>query len=391
MVRHRLLSIKPLSFATRLLAFFLAFQTSAPLVAQPDPAAAKDLLLERLASRAAKRQDRTLDILVLSGGGQHGAWGVGFLRGWRKHPTNPAPRFDLVTGISTGSLIAPYALLGTDQAMDEVTDLYRNAVDQIRPSLDPLFWVKRSGALMNRKKLESTIERVVNGRLANNLREEFAEDRQLMVGTANLETGLGQIWSIGTELNRTSQQGSAAVVERYQKILLAASAIPGVFAPVSLDGAPHVDGGVVANLLLGLDLKDFRTLADKVRQRGITDPLRVRLWVIVNLWVYPVAKPANTRTPQAVRDRTGGMQLILKQQQTLTRFWELSEAVSSGVPGLQMQVRHTMVPAKFAYQPGASKLFDQPYMNDLERAGYERARSASPWDALPLDPFAPPH
>src|SRR6187431_3750799 len=56
-----------------------------------------DNIVERLAGRAAARSDRTVDLLLLSGGGQHGAYGIGFLRGWRSRTDSPMPRFDLVT------------------------------------------------------------------------------------------------------------------------------------------------------------------------------------------------------------------------------------------------------------------------------------------------------
>ena len=63
-----------------------------------------DASIDRLAERAITRGDRTLDILLLSGGGQHGAYGIGFLRGWLSRTGDSMPRFDLVTGVSTGSL-----------------------------------------------------------------------------------------------------------------------------------------------------------------------------------------------------------------------------------------------------------------------------------------------
>ena len=57
-----------------------------------------DSVTTRLARRAKARGDHTLDILLLSGGGQNGAYGAGFLRGWRARPDQPMPTFDLVTG-----------------------------------------------------------------------------------------------------------------------------------------------------------------------------------------------------------------------------------------------------------------------------------------------------
>src|SRR5581483_4954397 len=55
------------------------------------------------------------EILVLSGGGAWGAYGAGFLNGWSQRPAamgGQRPQFDVVTGISVGAIMAPYAFLG---------------------------------------------------------------------------------------------------------------------------------------------------------------------------------------------------------------------------------------------------------------------------------------
>jgi hypothetical protein len=98
-----------------------------------------DTMLDGLARRTVARGDRTLDLLLLSGGGQHGAYGIGFLRGWRSRTDMPMPSFDLVTGISTGALQAPFALLGTEEALNAAAALYGKAVDEFAPSFDWLF------------------------------------------------------------------------------------------------------------------------------------------------------------------------------------------------------------------------------------------------------------
>ena len=82
-----------------------------------------------------------IDILIISGGGDWGAFGAGFLKGWQKVPAQhplAKPEFDAVTGVSTGTLIAPFAFLGDQQSIDEIVDLYRN------PEAD---WVKQRGFL----------------------------------------------------------------------------------------------------------------------------------------------------------------------------------------------------------------------------------------------------
>src|SRR6187551_3843657 len=93
----------------------------------------RDSVLVRLVRRAVVRGDRTLDVLMLSGGGQNGAFGAGFLRGWQSRADARFPAFDLVTGISTGALQAPFALVGTKAAIDTLGELYREAQDRVAP------------------------------------------------------------------------------------------------------------------------------------------------------------------------------------------------------------------------------------------------------------------
>ena len=104
-------------------------------------------LLERvkaeydLDNAAARKQPPVVNVLIMSGGGDWGAFGAGFLKGWqtvpRQHPL-AKPEFDAVTGVSTGTLIAPFAFLGDAQSIDQISNLYRN------PEQD---WVKQNGLL----------------------------------------------------------------------------------------------------------------------------------------------------------------------------------------------------------------------------------------------------
>src|SRR5688500_6758394 len=50
------------------------------------------------------------NVLVMSGGGSFGAFTAGVLAGWSQSGTRP--EFDVVTGISTGALLAPFAFIG---------------------------------------------------------------------------------------------------------------------------------------------------------------------------------------------------------------------------------------------------------------------------------------
>ena len=56
--------------------------------------------------------DGTVDILALSGGGSGGAYGAGVLAGMTR--AHARPQFEMVTGVSAGALLAPFAFLGPD-------------------------------------------------------------------------------------------------------------------------------------------------------------------------------------------------------------------------------------------------------------------------------------
>lgn len=138
-------------------------------IVRSEHAIIRDSMLNRLVRRAQRRSDGTLDILLLSGGGQHGAFGVGYLRGWAARESGPMPAFDLVSGISTGALQAPFALLGTPAALDSIASLYRAAADRIAPTLDWWFWLRRTGGFVNAERYEHSLASVLNERMQTEL------------------------------------------------------------------------------------------------------------------------------------------------------------------------------------------------------------------------------
>jgi predicted acylesterase/phospholipase RssA len=340
-----------------------------------------DTVIARLARRAALRGDRTLDVLLLSGGGQHGAYGVGFLRGWRERAGAPMPAFDLVTGVSTGSLQAPFALLGTEVALDTLAAIYRRAADEIAPTVDWLFWFRRTGGIVKTDRYERTLERVFDDRLRDQLEKEFRAERQLVIATTDFDLGVGRHWDIARELG-TTEQGTV----RARRLLSASTAIPGIFPPVVLDGHVQADGGIVSNVAAVLDLEDYRALAARLRAANAASdasPVTVRVWVVLNIWTHPPVEVTNPSSRRRIQSRSNWLLFNAQQSQVVRHLAELATAVSADVPGLRMELRYTAVPSELAGEPGADKLFDAAWMRRLETLGYDRARGAAPWDALP--------
>jgi hypothetical protein len=181
------------------------------------------------------------NILVLSGGGAYGAYSAGVLVGWTK--TGTRPEFDVVTGISTGALIAPLAFLGPqyDGQLKEVyTTLSQQQIYRIA-SLRALF----GEGVADSTPLARKIEGIVTPEILKQIAAEHNRGRRLYVGTTDLEAGRAVHWDLGEIAKRSD-------IRLFSKILLASASIPGFFSPVkipvTINGQPHIerhiDGGV---------------------------------------------------------------------------------------------------------------------------------------------------
>jgi predicted acylesterase/phospholipase RssA len=343
-----------------------------------------DATIDRLAKRATTRGDRTLDILLLSGGGHHGAYGIGFLRGWAGRPDNRMPRFDLVTGVSTGTLQAPFAVIGTTGALDTAAQLYRDAATESTPTPDYFFWLRRTGGVVDTTRFRAAIARTFDARMAEQLAQAAAENRQMLVATTDFDLGVGRAWDLPAEIARPG-----GGLDHARDVILASCSIPGIFPPVILDGHVHVDGGVVANALFPFNVDHFKRLAVRLREAGVAAPVRVRVWVIVNVWTHarPVVVDPSDRAQ--ISQRSTGVMFFSQQPQFLERLELLAQTVTDRVPGLPMEMRFTAIPEQYQNTPGAEKLYDEAWMQKAESIGYARGQSTAPWDKI-VSPYERP-
>lgn len=192
---------------------------------------------------AADKGDFT--VLALSGGGANGAYGAGVLAGWTR--AGKRPRFDVVTGVSTGALAAPFAFLGPDwDARMEAAYTGGGADGLISlKALAPL----RGPSLFSAAPIRRLVETYVDGAMLQAIAVQHATGRRLLVATTNLDSQDTTVWDMGAIATR----GDADAVRLFQDILVASSSIPGVFPPVIIgaDGPAgrvsemHADGGVM--------------------------------------------------------------------------------------------------------------------------------------------------
>src|SRR5688572_29701298 len=195
--------------------------------------------MQRRAGRAGRAAAAAppYQVLVLSGGGSNGAWGAGFLHGWGGSGRRPV--FDVVTGVSTGALIATAALLGEDELLRKFYTTTRTAdVQRARFFLSVPF----SNSLYDTSPLKRMIDCELSKEIIDRVAHQATHhNRKLYVGTVNLDSGRLVIW----DLTRIAAAGN---YDLYRKAVYASASVPVLYNPVEIDRALHVDGGVRALL-----------------------------------------------------------------------------------------------------------------------------------------------
>jgi predicted acylesterase/phospholipase RssA len=210
------------------------------------------------------------------------------------------------------------------------------------------------------------------------------QNRRLLVATTDFDLGVGTAWDLAAEIDRAD--GAA---ERAHDIVVASCSIPGIFPPIILDGHVHADGGVIANALFPFGLEDFKRLGAKLRARGVSRPVNIRVFVIVNFWTHPRIVDVDPANRSQISQRSTLMLFTTQQPQFLERLALLAHAVATDVPGLSMEMRFTAIAPELENDPAARKLFDEGWMRKLEQIGFERAQSAMPWDQI-VSPYRRP-
>lgn len=184
-------------------------------------------------------------ILALSGGGANGAYGAGVIVGWSQ--SGDRPRFDVVTGVSTGALAAPFAFLGADWD-DQLQRVYTDGGTR---SL--MGWRSMAAfvapSLFSSRTLQRLIDEHISPEMLRQIAVQHAEGRRLLVVTTNLDAAQPVIWDMGVIASIGGERGLIL----FRRILLASASLPGIFPPVLLQGVSpagdavqemHVDGGV---------------------------------------------------------------------------------------------------------------------------------------------------
>jgi len=237
-------------------------------------------LVNKANGRSASNVTIPINILTLSGGGTRGAYGAGILSGWTDR--GDIPSFDIVTGVSTGAVMATFAFLGGDK-LEKLTSFYTTKSTK---DIYTRTWLSFVGGafLLNPAPLKKLFSNNFNEALLDQIAAEHAKGRRLYIGTTNIDTGQLVVWDMGA----IAASKRSDKYQRFADIIYASSAMP-IFLPpqyfsVDIEDKTyyqmHVDGGIYAQVfMIGLFVNWEEILDIESTEHPIFD---VTLYTIAN-------------------------------------------------------------------------------------------------------------
>lgn len=331
-----------------------------------------ELLRTRFGAEMAAGRTPTLHYLAISGGGPDGAFGAGVLSAWSK--TGTRPEFNGVSGVSTGSIIAPFAFLGPDYdtTLEEIYTTLRTD-DVIENRL--FSGIVSGAALTDTSGLARKIAHYVTPELLAKIAAEYARGRVLFVGTTNLDVGRPVIWNMGA-IAASSHPDS---LQLFRDVIRASAAIPIAFPPQFIkvraaDGREydemHVDGGATSQVVLVSPQLPIAELTRRHLGRNVDR----RLYVMINNRVLVA-----DATP--VRPRIGPIGEAAVS--SLIRGSGIGDAYKLYVIAQRDDIRYRVAWIPNQVPCTSNEMFDPTYMRCLFDFGGAQVRAGRLWSDLP--------
>jgi len=307
------------------------------------------------------------DGLVVSGGGDNGAFGAGLLIGWTAAGNRPT--FKLVTGISTGALIAPFAFLGPDydeHLKSVFTEVSAQDIFKERGALAALY----DDAMADTRPLWKLIEKHINEEMLRAIAKEYQKGRLLFVATTNLDARRPVIWNMGA----IAESRHPKALRLFRSILIASAAIPGAFPPVMIDvevgdqrfQEMHVDGGAMTQAFLYPPSLRVNEKQMKVRRER-------KAYIIRNARLDPDWASVERRT----LDIAGRAVASLIHTQGIGDLYQMYLITKRD--GIDFNLAFISSDFKVEHK----EQFDTNYMRKLFDHGYKLARKGYPWQKYP--------
>ncbi|QOZ09513.1 alpha/beta hydrolase [Bradyrhizobium sp. CCBAU 51765] len=305
----------------------------------------------------------TRSYLALSGGGADGAYGVGVLNGWTAARTRPT--FTVVSGVSTGGLIAPFAFLGP-QYDDTLKEVYTSGIAESLLNDPSIMRVLFGSGLFGNTRLRELVARYVGPEIMAQVAREHAKGRTLLVVTTDLDTQRTAIWDMG----KIAAVGTPEALKLFRDVMAASASIPLVFPPIMIDAEGqgrkfqemHVDGGVTAPVLTLPEALLFQS----GRMPGSA---RMDIYILVNKKIERNFELVSNGTIDVASRSLSA----ITQSQTRSIIFSTYDFAKRNRLGFHLSYIARDYPAP------PSEGFDTTYMRALYQYGYEKAASGQAW------------
>ena len=307
--------------------------------------------------------------LAISGGGQRGAFGAGLLCGWTEAGTRP--EFTMVTGVSTGALIAPFAFLGPeyDHVIREIYTSY-STEDIVTPrsALKTLL----GDAATDSTPLQEKLARYINEDVMAAIAAEYKKGRVLDIVTTNLDAARPVAWNIG----RIAASGSPDALQLIRDVMLASASIPAAFPPVMFDVEAngqrydelHVDGGATSVLYLYPIGLDWERLTRRLEVKG-----QPKVYILRNgVW---------RKNWESVERST--IPIALRSMDSLMGSAVLGDAYRIYLATQRDGIQYNLAYIPESFNEESSEPFDKDYMTRLFNLGFQMAKDGYTWHAVP--------
>ena len=304
--------------------------------------------------------------LILSTGGSDGAFGAGLLNGLSA--AGNRPDYAVVTGVSTGALMAPFVFAGPryDAALQAV---------YTQTTAADIFEVGGTGeSFVDTWPLKDLIAKQITPALVADIAAAYQSGRRLFVITTDLDAGRSVAWNMGAIAAHASDKiGGEAALNLFRSVLLASGSIPGAFPPVLIDvegngkhfQEMHVDGGVGGQFFVAPSALLESTSGYRIPA--------TQLYIVVNSGLQPDFQVVERSTPSILARSVG---TAIKADLRLLLDRTFVAAKTSGV-GFNVAA----IPPSF--NAPSRGTFDPEYMKALFNVGYDQGKSGNPFAGVP--------
>jgi predicted acylesterase/phospholipase RssA len=311
--------------------------------------------------------------LLVGGGVSNSAYGVGLLKGWSKEGSRPV--FKIVTGYSSGSIIAIATFAGKDYE-DRIADLFTSISSKDVLKKKSMFSVLFGDSVYSSAPLAKKIDDIVDENLMVKIAQEHRKGRRLYVGTTDFDAQGYVIWDMGA----LASKGGPDSLKMFRKIILASCSFPAMAPPVYFQVEAggrryeemHVDGGVISGLFYIYQLMEG---VGSIVQFSGTNPggFKTRLYVLNLCYMSTHSR--------RVTDNMVDMTSRLIETNGLSKMIGDTYRIYAYAKEKGWDFNLAYIPEDFA--PNQKEMLDTQEMKRLFKRGYDDAAAGYQWHKAP--------